>query len=195
MQWSRTWLLKFNAAKCKLLQIGNSLPYSYFMLDSLTSQPAALNTVHEEKDLGIWCTSDLKPSLHCQRAAAKVMQVLGLIRRSFAIITPDMFTFLYKMCVRPHLEYGVPVWCPYYAKDVDFLEKVQRCATKLLSSLSHLPYVTRLLKLEFYSLYCSRQRRDLIETFEILNGYYDIDPTMFFSTDTTRGHQFKLFKT
>jgi len=77
MQWSRTWLLKFNAAKCQLLQIGNSLPYSCFMLDSLTSQPAALNTVREEKDLGIWSTSDLKPSLHCQRAADKAMQVLG----------------------------------------------------------------------------------------------------------------------
>jgi len=27
MQWSHVWLLKFNAAKCKLLQIGNSQPY------------------------------------------------------------------------------------------------------------------------------------------------------------------------
>ena len=99
MQWSRTWLLKFNATKRKLLEIGNSLPYSYSMLNSSTSQPAPLDTVYEEKDLGIWCISDLKPSLHCQRAAAKAMQVVGLIRRSFKIITPDMYIFSYKMCL------------------------------------------------------------------------------------------------
>ena len=83
------------------------------------------------------------------------------------------------MYVRPHLEYCVPGWCPYYAKDVDLLEKVQRRTTKLLSSLFHLPYETRLLKLELYSLYCRRQRGDLKETFKILNRYHDIDPTMF----------------
>ena len=48
-----------------------------------------------------------------------------------------------------------------------------------------------------YSLYCRRQRGDLIETYKILNGYYDINPTSFFTlsnTDTTRGHHRKLFK-
>ena len=39
----------------------------------------------------------------------------------------------------------MPVWYPYYAKDV---EKVQQRATKLLSNL---PYETRLLKLEIYN--------------------------------------------
>jgi len=51
-------------------------------------------------------------------------------------------------------------------------------------------------KLGLYSLYCRRQRGDLIETFKILNGYYDIDPAKFFtlnSTDVTRGHSMKLF--
>jgi len=38
-----------------------------------------ISEVQEEKDLGIWCTKDLKPSLQCQRAAAKAMQVLGLL--------------------------------------------------------------------------------------------------------------------
>jgi len=41
------------------------------MVDNSTNQSTVVDVVCEEKDLGIWCTSDLKPSLHCQRTAAK----------------------------------------------------------------------------------------------------------------------------
>ena len=98
--------------------------------------------MQEEKDLGIWCTEDLKPSLQCRKAAAKAMQVLGLLRRSFKLFSVDLLTFLYKMYVIPHLEYCIQVWSPYLAKDIDLLEKVQRRATKLLPSLFDLPYET-----------------------------------------------------
>ena len=125
------------------------------------------------------------------------MQVLGLLRRSFKLFSVDLLTFLYIMYVRPHLEYCIQVWSPYLAKDIDLLEKVQRRATKLLPSLFYLSYETRLERLGLYSLYCRRQRGDLIETYKILNGYYDINPTSFFTlsnTDTTRVHYRKLFK-
>jgi len=68
--------LKFNAAKCKLLQFGNSQPHPYFMMDSSTYQPIAVNAVSEEKDLGIWCTGSLKLSFQCQRAGAKASKCL-----------------------------------------------------------------------------------------------------------------------
>ena len=87
--------------------------------------------------------------------------------------------------------------CPYLAKDIDLLEKVQRRATRLLPNISKLPYETRLERLGLYSLYCRRQRGDLIEAYKILNGYYDIDPTSLFTlsnTNTTRGHHHNLFK-
>jgi len=62
IQWSR---LKFNAAKYKLLKIGDSHPFSYSMADGSTSQPVEMNLINEEKDLGFLFTGDLKPSLHC----------------------------------------------------------------------------------------------------------------------------------
>jgi len=37
----------------------------------------------EERDLGIFVTSDLKPSLQCVKAANKAMSVLGMVRRNF----------------------------------------------------------------------------------------------------------------
>ena len=196
MQWSSVWLLRFNAAKCKVMQIGNSLPASYTMYNGTTNVSTDLELVNEEKDLGVWCTSDLKPSLHCQKAAVKATQVLGLIRRSFRIDSTDMFIFLYKMYVRPHLEYCVQSWSPYLARDIDTLEKVQRRATKHLRGLAHLTYESRLEILDLYSLYCRRQRGDMIETYKILKRHYDLDPSTFFTlnTATTRGHSLKLFK-
>jgi len=104
MQWSRIWLLRFNAAKCKVMQLGSSLPASYTMRGCDPNTSAELEVVH---DLGIWCTADLKPSLYCRKAAAKASQALGLVRKAFMTNSFDMFTFLYKMYVRPHLEYCV----------------------------------------------------------------------------------------
>jgi len=75
----------------------NSDRYPYTMVDSCTNQSTAVDAVCKEKDLAIWSTSDLKPALYCQRAAAKAMQVFGLIRRTFKSISVNTFSFLYKM--------------------------------------------------------------------------------------------------
>ena len=84
----------------------------------------------------------------------------------------------------------------FTTRDIDTLEKVQRCATKHLRGLAHLTYESRLEILDLYSLYCRRQRGDMIETYKILKRHYDLDPSTFFTlnTATTRGHSLKLFK-
>ena len=38
---------------------------------------------------------------------------------------------MYKILVRPHLEYAAPVWAPHLAKDVDNLENVQKFGLKM----------------------------------------------------------------
>ena len=53
----------------------------------------------EEKDLGVWCTSEMKPSLQVQKAVAKAMQTLGMIKRSFKYLSKDSFLFLYSQTV------------------------------------------------------------------------------------------------
>ena len=79
--------------------------------------------------------STLKPSLHCDKAAANATKFLGLLKRPFSAFSKDLFIFLYKTYVRPHLEYCVQLWCPYLARDIDTLEKVQTRATKLVCEL------------------------------------------------------------
>ena len=110
--------------------------------------------MQEEKDLGIWCTEDLKP---CSKSYASSWFAKKVLQTFFSV---DLLTFLYKIYVRPHLEYCIQVWSPYLAKDNDLLEKVQRRATKLLPSLFDLPYETRLERLGLYSLRENKRLND-----------------------------------
>ena len=103
--------------------------------------------------------------LQCDKASDKAMQSLWLINRTFTHFTKESFLTLYKtsIYVHPHLEYCVPIWSPYLAKNIDKLEHMQQRSTKLVPGLAHLPYETRLQHLDLYSLYCHRQWGDLIK--------------------------------
>ena len=82
-------------------------------------------------------------------------------------------------------------------KDIDSLAKVQCRATKLVSSLVKLTYKQRLRHLRLHSLYCRRQRGDLIKTFKILNGLENVEASNFYESGQpgrTRGHTIKIFK-
>ena len=83
-------------------------------------------------DLGVWTTDKLESGLHCQKAVASANKILGMIRRAFYSMSGDLFMFLYKTYVRPHLEYCIQLWCPYLGKDIDILEKVKVRATKFV---------------------------------------------------------------
>ena len=65
-EWSRTWLLNLNLEKYKIMHIGKTPNASYSMEISSSPGPLReLSVVNFEKDLGVWTTSTLKPSLHC----------------------------------------------------------------------------------------------------------------------------------
>jgi hypothetical protein len=196
-EWSRDWLLKFNAGKCKTMHIGSrNKDHTYSVLKE-NGDRIDLETTVEEKDVGVWITSDLKPSFQCAKAAKKAMSALGLVKRSFKHIDKSSFLRLYNCYVRPHLEYCVQAWAPYYKKDIKELEKVQRRATKLIPSLKNLPYEERLRNLGMYSLVCRRQRGDLIETFKLLTGVEKVPHEKFFQpavVSSTRGHSQKLYR-
>ena len=136
----------------------------------------------------------MKSSLQVQKAVAKAMQTLGMIKRSFKYLSQAHF----YSCTEPisdHIsaEYCAPIWSPYLAKDIDALERVQHHAAKLVKSLSTLRYEDRLISLQLQSLYCHRQHGDLIETFKILHNFTNVDLETAFTFNTgqpTGGHPF-----
>ena len=104
--------------------------------------------VTEENDLGVWYTSEMKPSLQVQKAIVKAMQTLGMMKRFFMYLSMDSYLFLYKIYVRSHLEYCAPTWSPYLTKDIDALEWILHHATKLVKCLSILSYEDGLISLQ-----------------------------------------------
>ena len=65
-EWCKIWLLNLNLEKRKVMHIGKSLNTTYKM--EVSGFPGSCidpYEVNSEKDLGLWTTSSLKPSLQC----------------------------------------------------------------------------------------------------------------------------------
>ena len=61
-------------------------------------------------------------------------------------------------------------WGPSYKVDQKKVEQIQRRATRLVTSLRHLPYEDRLEKLELPSLTYRRKRGDMIMVYKTITG-------------------------
>lgn len=177
------------------MSIGHDIDTHYAL--KYGSSTREVEQVSEVRDLGIVVSDDLKWSRQCNQAAYKAMAALGMIKRTFTKLSKEAFKMLYSTYVRPHLEYCVQAWSPYYQKDINILEKVQRRATKMVHGMKNLSYDQRLKSLNLFSLERRRIRGDLIEAFKILNQFENVEPNDFFRRSMTtnlRGHSDKLFK-
>nr|VZH94453.1 unnamed protein product [Spirometra erinaceieuropaei] len=192
-QWSKACLLPFNEKKCNILRVGRARSPNHIAY-CLNGIP--LQEVDSQKDLGVWITTSLKPSLHCTKIAKSAMSVLYLVKRAFSAFEEDCFAKVFRTFVRPQLEFAIQAWRHWTAKDLTILERVQRRATKLVAGQGSLPYATRLANLDLFPLSYRQLRGDLIQAFRIIRGQdCSLVPRNFFELATTtnlRGHPFKL---
>lgn len=188
--WCAAWLLKLNITKCSCLHIGHKNPLTNYKINDFI-----IAETDSVADLGVTFTNDLKPSKHCLKAAAKAQKMLAIIKLAFKFLDVHTLSILYKSLIRPILEYCSVVWCPYYVKDIEVLEKVQRRFTRVLPATRHLTYDKRLCLFNLESLYTRRLKCDLTTVFKVIHGIINIEPTLFFnfcSGSGTRGHKYKI---
>ena len=190
MRWSRDWQLPFNVNKCKVIHFGKNNPNHTYQMDGTD-----LIADTSEKDVGVLFDTDFNFRTHIRNMIKKANSRIGMIKRTFSRLDITGFKMLYKSLVRPILEYCSSIWFPLFKSDGDEIEKVQRRATKLVTSIRDLPYPERLKILNLPTLHYRRKRADIIQVYRILNGIDNINPDHFFSmadNETTRGHNFKL---
>ena len=109
--WSKDWLLRLNASKCKVMHFGGSAEgHAEYMIDDLkTNTRKTLEKSDCERDLGIYIASDLRWRTHIERAASKANKVLGMLKKTFTSRDADLWKLLYVSLVRPNLEYSSSV--------------------------------------------------------------------------------------
>ena len=160
--WSSIWQLKFHPDKCHVMRMGRNRPDFQYTMPTYENTTHILDVTNSEKDLGVYIDSELNFRDHVAKTVSKANKILGIIRRTFRYLDRTTLVLLYKTLVRPILEYGYPAWAPLNVREKDELEAVQRRATKLISTIRHLPYQDRLISLKLFSLSHRRQRGDMI---------------------------------
>ena len=188
--WSVENEMEFNIKKCKVIQAGSANVNFQYKMNGVN-----LESVDSYKDLGVHISNNFKVEKQCKEAYRKANMQLGFIARNFQYKSKDIILPLYKSIVRPHLEYAVQAWTPYYQKDLDLLVRIQHRATKLIPNLRHKPYEERLESLGLTTLKTRRLRGQLIQAFKIIKQFDKVDPKYFFKFDEnsrTRGNELKL---
>ena len=129
--------------------------------------------------------------------ATKANNIMGIIRRTYTYLDIESFKLLFKSLVRPHLEYGAPIWNPQLKRDITDLENVQRHATRQIPALKGMSYQERLRRIRLPTLRYRRLRGDMIEVYKLLHNVYNPTLPSLLSPlkdSTTRGHKLKLPK-
>jgi len=107
--------MRFNAAKCKVLHVGQRNPgYIYRLGEELECSLL-------ERNLGILVDEKLNVSQQCSLAAWKATGILDSVRSGVASRNREVIVYLYSALMSSHLEYGIQVWGSQYRKDVELL--------------------------------------------------------------------------
>ena len=190
--WTTRWILRFHPGKCHVLTLGKFENIKYAHTYKLGD--TVLDHVCSEKDLGVTFDNDLSFEKHLFNQVKKANSMVGLIKRSFFHLTPDLFRELYVTFVRPHLEYAQVIWSPKLRKHSELLEGVQRRATRIVEACKHQPYSNRLQQIGIPTLEYRRSVGDMVEVFKHLHFYSSTTvPNKFVArTRPSRNHEFEL---
>ena len=153
--------------------------------------------VQSEKDVGVIFDLNMSFREDINSRATKANSILGIIKRTYTYLDIESFTFLFKSLVRPHLEYGAPIWNPPLKRDITNLENVQGRAIRQIPALKGMSYQERLRRIRLPTLRYRRLRGDMIEAYKLLHNVYDPTLPSLLSPvkdSTTRGHKLKLPK-
>ena len=103
-----------------------------------------------------------------------------IIRRMYDYKSKENVLRLYTSLLRPHLDNCVQALRPYKTSDMNNIESIQRRALRLIQDFREIPYEDRLRRTNLMSLETRRLRADLIEVFNLIHGYDDVDSGIFF---------------
>lgn len=175
-EWADRWQMSFNTAKCKIMHIGRNNPHHQYSMGG-----HILEVTLSEKDVGVMVSNNLMPGKQCISAAKRAGAVISQMARGLTYRDKKTWIQLYKVYVRPHLEYAIQVWAPWSAQDRELMEGVQRRVVRMTNNLKATEYTERLKELGLTSLQDRRDRQDMIQCWRILHRADDVNPNTWFT--------------
>ena len=189
---AQEWQLGISVDKCCVLNIGTEITAPRLSLNN-----CPLSVLTQTRDLGIIVSDSLSPTAHVMDIVSKAHRRSALILRAFTSQDVKLLIRAYIVYVRPLLEHNTVIWSPYFVKDIEAIERVQRRFTKRLRGYRNYSYAERLRLLQLHSLEVRRLVIDLVWCYKIVFHIADICMDDFFSfthCTSTRGHPYKLYK-
>ncbi len=134
--WSSTSGINFNGLKCKCVRVTRKTHPVIFPYN-INSKELANSS--NEKDLGVWITSDLNWTKHVLDRWSNANKLLGYVRRSSREVSSTRTRrTLYLTVVRSALGYASQVWSPQFIGLIKRTERFQRRASKFMLNLPYL---------------------------------------------------------
>jgi hypothetical protein len=146
-EWMKKWSMEVNTEKSCHIRLGPKHISRHYCFEG-----QQIPIQEEARDLGVTIDSDMTFTKHYESIISKSSQVLGIIRRNFSLTDSTLFSILFKSLVRPMIEYGHTTTRPFFQKERNAIEKIQRRATKFVPSLRDSSYQDRLKKMSLPSL-------------------------------------------
>ena len=179
VQWSLTWGMEFNVAKCNVMSTTLKRKNNRIMFDyRMSGKP--LNRSNSEKYLGVTINSKLEWGEHIDKVCGTATRLLGFLQRAMHRCPPKLKEKAYKAIVRPGMEYAVSVWDPHQTKYINKLEMIQRRAARFVTNNPHRrtslqPSVSAMVEsLGWDSLEQRRQRSRVTTMYKAVNNLVDI---------------------
>ena len=161
-------MMSVNPSKCHLLQYNPRSSSRQFNPQYLIND-VPIQKSSKVKDLGIIISDTLKMHEQVDQACKRANFEINRIRRSFVSRSPTFIANMFKIFVRPHLEYAVEVWNPQDSLSIIKLEKVQNKMTRMIPAGHLLSPEQRNSILGLTTHEKRRQRGDLINMFKHLS--------------------------
>ena len=108
------WQLSINPMKSNVLHLGFNNPNFSYVLNG-----TEIETSSSARDLGILFSDDLKVRPHCAKITRSAYYKLRQVFLSFECKEKTFQVALYKMFVRPILEFNTQIWSPHLIMDID----------------------------------------------------------------------------
>ena len=167
-KWAKRNMMEFNENKFEQMTCGKTNGID--IVSYITPSGNEIEHKNKVKDLGVVTSEDILFREHIDSVVTSCKIKQGIILRKFLTRKEEPMMKIFKAYIRSKIDYCCLVWSPWYQKDIDKIERLQKNVTSKIEGMEKLNYHERLKKLNLYSLERRRERFMIINAWQQLEG-------------------------